>query len=219
MRLLRDCVLPLTLGLILAPVTLAGDDEKSSGKKGTEQTIRGVISGVTVMGETDIDFATHKAITAEATYLTVIGHPWNPEEKSKGHEQASADKDRDVKRTAAGSSEDKAKSGERPKHRMNVYVVAVSPKTKVCECKQTGKEGSASIKEEACDLDKVEIGDRVEVSFNPNMDSRSSDEKKGESKVSTQKHGRHRTYFGAATAIKIIEEPTDNEHSSSQERK
>jgi len=218
MSLLRDCILTMTLGLILAPVSLAGDDEKSSDPKGQEQTIRGVISGVTVLGEADIDYATRKAITAEATYLTVIGHPWSPEDKSKGHERASADKDRDVKRTAANSGDEKAKSGDRPRHRMNVYVLAISPKTKVCECKETGKEGAVSTKEEACDLDKVEIGDRVEVCYNPKTASRSSDDK-GDSKASTQKHGRHRTYFGVATAVKIMAEPMDNEHSASQERK
>jgi len=219
---LRDCILPLALGLILAPVTLAGDDAKSSAAKGQEQTIRGVISGVTVMGETDIDFATRKATTAESTYLTIIGHPWNRDETSKGHEQASADKgkdkDKDVKRTSGSSADEKSTSGERPRHRMNLYVVAVSPKTKVCECKQTGKEGSASIKEVACDLDKVEIGDRVEVCFDPKMDSKSPDEK-GNAKASSQKHGRHRTYFGVANAIKIMEEPMGNEHSASQEHK
>jgi len=218
MGLLRECILPLTLGLILAPVSLAGDDDKSSAAKGQEQTIRGVISGVTVMGETDIDYATRKATTAEATYLTVIGHPSKNDEASKGQERASADKDKDVKRTANKSSDEKSGAGERPRQRMNVYVVAVSPKTKVCEIKQAGKEGSASAKEEACELDKVEIGDRVEVCFNPKMASDSSD-KQGQTRASSQKHGRHRTYFGIATAIKIMDAPSGHEQSDSQERK
>jgi len=225
MSLLRKCILPVALGLVLAPVSLAGDDEKSSSDKGQEKTIRGVVSGVTVLGETDIDLASRKATTAEATYLTVIGHPSNAAEKSGAGEQASAgkDADKDVKRTSATSSDERAKSGERPRHRMNVYVLAVSPKTKVCETKESGKEGSASAKEEACELDKLEIGDRVEISFTPKMPQGSSDAKgdtqeKGDTKAASQKHGRHRTYFGIASSVKIMAEPSEGERSS-QERK
>jgi len=217
MRLLRDCILPITLGLILAPSAWAGDDDKkAANKQGEEQTIRGVVSEVTLLGETDIDYRSRKAITAEATFLTVIGHPSNHQAMHKEGAQASADKDKDkdVKRTANASSI----SGERPRHRMNVYVVAISPKTKVCEVKEAGKDSSASAKEQACDLDRLEIGDRVEVSFTAKM-MRGSDDAKGDSKASSQKHGRHRVYFGDATAIKIMFEPMENEHSASHERK
>jgi len=217
MELLRKSFLPLALGLILAPIAWAGDDDKkSSDKKGDEQTIRGVVSEVTVLGETDIDYKTRKVITAEATYVTIIGHPWNKDGMRKDGAQASndKDKDRDVKRT---STTDSSSSG-RPRHRMNVYVVAISPKTKVCECTTTGKDSSTSTKEEACDIDKLEIGDRVEVCFNPKMPSNSSEEKDN-NKASTQKHGRHRTYFGNATAVKILTEPTEGDHSASSEKK
>jgi len=212
MKLLGKSILTPTLGLILALTAWAGDDDKkSSDKKGDEQTIRGVISEVTVLGETDIDFKTRKAITAEETFVTIIGHPSNHNAMHKEGGVASADKNKDVKRT----STDTSKAGERPRHRMNVYVVAISPKTKVCESKESGKDGSASGKEEACDLDKLEIGDRVEVSFNPKMMPASS-ENKGEAKASTpSKHGRHRVYFGNATAIKIMTEPMEGEHSAS----
>jgi len=216
MRLLRGTILPLTLGLILAPTAWAGDDDKkSSDKKGDEQTIRGVVSEVTVVGETDIDFKTRKAITAEETFVTIIGHPANHHATQKEGGVASSDKDRDVKRT----STDASRAGERPRHRMNVYVVAISPKTKVCECKETGKEGSASAKEEACNLDKLEIGDRVEVSFNPKMTTASSDNKDDSKASAPSKHGRHRTYFGTATAVKIMTESMEGDHSASSEKK
>src|SRR4051794_17549113 len=115
MRLLRDCILPITLGLILAPSAWAGDDDKkAANNQGEEQTIRGVVFEVTLLGETDIDYRSRKAITAEATFLTVIGHPSNHQATHKEGAQASADKDKDVKRTANASSN----SGERPKHRM-----------------------------------------------------------------------------------------------------
>jgi hypothetical protein len=205
MSMLRNAILPITLGLFLAPVAWAGDDDKKpEGGKGQEQKVWGVVSEVTVLGETDIDFKTRKAITAEATYVTILGHPAHHEWMHKEGATASSenrdrDRDRDVRRTSSDSS---ARSGERSRHRMNVYVLAVSPTTKVCEVSM-GKEGSASAKEEASEIDKLEIGDRVEISFEPRM---SSDEKDN-GKVEVQKHGRHRTYFGTATAIKIIDEP------------
>jgi len=217
MSLLRHVILPMCLGLFLAPVALAGDDkDKSPDAKGQEQTIRGVISGVTVLGEADIDYATRKATTAEATYLTVIGHPSMNQDKARGGEQASSDKarqkDSDVKPTAHEAEKGSAGSADRPRRRMNVYVVAVSPKTKICEMKGSGKDGSAA-KEEACELDKLEIGDHVEVCFNPKPIPGASGEQGG-AQASSMKHGRHRTYFGVATEVKIREETSQGEQSS-----
>jgi hypothetical protein len=215
MSLLRHCILPITLGLFLAPVALAGDDDKkASDKKNEEQTIKGIVSEVTLVGETDVDTKTGKAMTAEQVYLTIVGHPaWSHEamEKEQGREQASKDKDSDVKRTSADAS----KSSERPHHRMNVYVIAVTDKTKVCQCKETGKEGSASAKEEKCDLDKLEIGDRVEICF----DAKMADKDKDQAKAEPQKHGRHRVYFGMAKDIKILDEPWEAPKSSSESPK
>ncbi len=213
MSLLRHCILPITLGLFLAPASWAGDDDKKSGdKKGDEQTIKGVVSEVTLIGETDVDIQTGKAITADSVFVTIIGHPWNPDAKQwdheKGREHASNDKDREVKRTSTVE-----KSAGSRKHRMNVYVVAITPKTKVCECMTSGKEGSAA-KEAKCDLDKLEIGDRVEVCFS----SKESD-KDAKEKTELQKHGRHRTYFGVANDLKILDEPMEGERSASTESK
>ncbi len=218
MRTLRDFILPAALVLVLVPVARAGDDDKkASDRKGDEQTIRGVVSEVTILGETDIDYATRKAVTAEATFVTIIGHPAHHEAMHKGGETASSDKgkdrDGDVKRTANASEKD-PKSAEHHRHRMNVYVVAVTPKTEVCECQATGKSGSESTKEEKCDLDKLEIGDRVQVCFSPKEMSGKS----GESHPANRKHGRHRTYFGSANSIKIMDEPMEGGHSASSEK-
>ena len=213
MSTLRGFLLPTALILALVPTTRAGDDDKkATDKEGDGQTIHGVVSEVTLLGETDIDYKTKKAITSEATFVTIIGHPWNREGMRKEGAQASADKDKDVKRTSGDSS----KAAERPRHRMNVYVLAVSPKTKVCECMETGKESSASVKEEACDLDKLEIGDRVEVSFEPKM-MKESEEDGDEAKA--QKHGRHRVYFGVAKDIKIQAEPMEAKASTESTKK
>jgi hypothetical protein len=217
MSLLRACILPMTLGVFLAPVAWSGDDDKTSqGKKGEEQKVWGVVSEVTVLGETDIDFTTRKAITAESTFVTVIGHPARHDATYREGGQTSADnrdrdRDRDVRRSSNDAS---ARSGERSRHRMNVYVLAISPKTKVCEVKEMGKDGFASAREEPCDFAKLEIGDRVEVAFEPRMASDDKDDAKAE----PQKHGRHRTYFGTATAIRIMEEPARFDRSASSDR-
>jgi hypothetical protein len=214
MSLLRNCILPMTLGLFLSPVAWAGDDDKTAtNKKGEELTIRGIVSEVTLVGETDIDFKTGKAVEAEEVLLTIVGHPWSQEamerEKAREHASSDKDKDRDVKRT----SNDQASPGMRHHHRMNIYVIAVSPKTKICECLSTGKTDSASVKEEKCGLDKLEVGDRVEVTFASNSTEKAT------TNAATQKHGRHRTYFGIANDIKILDEPMEAEHSASKSEK
>jgi hypothetical protein len=206
---LRHCILPITLGLFLAPTAWAGDDDKkASDRKTEEQTIKGVVSEVTLVGETDVDFKTGKAVAAEQVFLTIVGHSWSHEamEREKAREHASSNKDKDVQRT----STDASRPTERRRHRMNVYVIAVSDKTKICECLGTGKEGSASVKEEKCDLDKLEIGDRVEIVF----DTKMADKEKDSARAEPQKHGRHRVYFGTAKDIKIVDEPAEAGHSS-----
>jgi len=218
MNLLRNALLPITLGLFLVPTAWAGDDDKKSeGDKGQEQKVWGVVSEVTVLGETDIDYKTRKAITAEATFVTIIGHPAHHHDSHKGEATASSgSKDGNARRASGEASS--SGSGERHGHRMNVYVMAISPKTKICEA-SAGKEGSAS-KEEACEIDKLEIGDRVEVTFEPKMMSKSSDDKgKNDSKDASMKHGRHRTFFGTATAMKIMDEPVHFDSSSPSPKK
>jgi hypothetical protein len=214
MSLLRNAILPITLGLLLAPAAWAGDDDKKTGgAKGEEQKVWGVVSEVTVLGETDIDYKTRKAITAEATFVTVIGHPAHHSAMQKEGATASSenkDRDRDVKRTSNDTAD---RSSERARHRMNVYIVAISPRTKVCEVMASGKEGSASVKEESCELEKLEIGDRVEIAFEPKTTDKSSGDKDA-----SMKHGRHRTYFGTATAIKIMDEPARFDRSSTSEK-
>jgi hypothetical protein len=215
MSLLRHFILPITLGLVIAPTAWAGDDDKkTSDKKMEEQTIRGIVSEVTLVGETDVDITTGKAVTADQVFLTIVGHhAWNNDEKEKAREHASNDKDKDVRR----SSTDAPNSSERRHHRMNVYVIAVNDKTKVCECKEAGKEGSASAaKEEKCDLDKLEIGDRVEIQFEP-RDESSGSHVAHQTERMREKHGRHRTHVGYATEVTIMTS-REEEHSGSKEK-
>jgi len=200
MSILRNLFLPIALGLALIPTARAGDDDKdASDKKSQEKTIQGVVSEVTVLGETDIDYSTGRAVSASATYLTVLGRP-SMKEEGKGEAK---------KEPQASKTADSGKSDQQ-KNRMNVYILAISPKTKVCECISSGKGEAASTQEKECGFDKLEIGDTVEVTYEPEMNK--SDAKNASAR-DNRKHGRHRIYFGSATDIKILAEPEDNEQS------
>ncbi len=183
----------LVLAMAFVPGARAGDDKTSSDKADKtqgKQTIRGIVSGVTVEGETIIDNQTHKAVTAEAAYLTVVGHP----------EWAGSDgKDNDKDRKDASSTDS-------PRRRHNVYLVWLSPKTKVCECcDESGKSSEAK----ECSWDKLEIGDRVEVVMTTRDKSGSNSNDKA-----AMKHGRHRTFMGDANEIRIL----PNEDQGSKDR-
>src|SRR5689334_16068580 len=66
----------LSLGLIATPGVFAqSDSDKPKGGKqssGQHKTIHGVVAGVTVLGETMVDYESGRAITAERDYLTVV---------------------------------------------------------------------------------------------------------------------------------------------------
>ncbi|WP_435007031.1 hypothetical protein P12x_004440 [Tundrisphaera lichenicola] len=197
MMTLRNLFLPMTLGLALIPTARAGNDDKNaSDKKSQEKTVQGVVSEVTVLGETDIDYSTGRAVSATMTYLTVLGRPSEMEE-SKGE----GDKVAKSSKTSASGKSDQSRK------RMNVYVLAIAPKTKVCECMATEKAGAAA-QEKECGFDKLEIGDTVEVRYESDI---SKSEAKNASSRDNRKHGRHRIYFGAAKDIKIMAEPMDDE--------
>lgn len=201
----------LILGLALSPAARAqADKDASNGDKdktatqaqsGTK-TVCGVIAGVTVEGETAFDFEANRAVLVEAAYLTVIGSP------KKGN----ADSDHKDKDKATGS--DKSAAGE--KARDNVYVVWLSPKTKICEetCDSSGKKE----KKENVSFDKVEIGDRVEIQLASRPDSKSNPNTVQNDRAK-RKHGRHRTYVGDANTITILPAEDKDQHQSSSDSK
>jgi len=204
---LRGFLMPAALLLALVPAARAGDDDKKASEpKSSEQTVKGVVSEITLLGETDVDYKTGKAVTAEATFVTVIGHPAVKEAEKKGSESKDAER-KDSEKTSAGAA---AKSGEGHRHRMNLYVLAVSPKTKVCECEES--KGTSASKETSCEFSKIEIGDRVEVCFDPRT-------KKGSEAGAEMKHGRHRIFFGVANDIKIMTGHEGDKTSSGSDKK
>ena len=162
--------------------------DQNQGQSG-KQKIRGVVGEITAEGELVLDYRTNRAVLAEAAYVTVIGAP------EKGHEGASA------RRTGGPAGEHR--SG---KDRENIYIVWLSPKTKVCEAG-----GKAGQKKETS-LDRLEVGDTVEIEFIPRQETTGHP---GASQTAQmrQKHGRDRTYVGEAEEIAIL--PSNHESEKS----
>ena len=166
-------------------------------------TIQGVVSGVTVEGETVVDYKAKKAVELEGVFLTVVGMPGH-------HRDADHKANEDHKEKAAGE-----KSAAAGHHRANVYTVWLTPKTKVCTC--CDESGQACEKKE-CGLDKLEVGDRVEVKFARRDDS-ASNAGANHSEAMKAKHGRHRIYSVDAQEITILPAMHDGHASASTDSK
>ena len=104
--------------------------------------------------------------------------------------------------------------------RHNIYIVWLTPKTKVCEVPH-GAVGSENTKTEHApkevSLDKLEVGDQVDVQFTAEEDSAAHNVH--QSHQMRQRHGRHRTHVGYATAITIMAPPEHVQSSSGTEAK
>jgi len=111
------------------------------------------------------------------------------------------------------------------------------PRTKICECTdesarsdqaerrnqgQSQSQNQNNMKEIA--FDQLEVGDHVEFQFSPGEESAST---RGvhQSQQMRQKHGRHRTFVGFATAITVLPRkdhdkacPTGDAPSAEQQR-
>jgi hypothetical protein len=197
----------LVLGLALVPAVRAGDDTKKGDSKESSSdmmTIHGIISGVTVEGETIVDPKAKRAVEVDAAFLTVVGMP--------AHHHAS-DKAKDEKGNVHASGDSSAHRGH---HRANVYMVWLSPKTKVCSCcDDSGKETA----KKECGMDKLEIGDHVEITFSRRDESVGRSGSPVSDSMKTR-HGRHRIYSVNAQEITILPPaPMHGDHGSSHESK
>ena len=185
------------LAIALGTGAWAQDNKAGAGGQGRDQNqgqsgkqkIRGVVGEITAEGEMVLDYRTNRAVLAEAAYVTVVGAP------EKGHEGASA------RRTGGQGGEHQ--SG---KDRENIYIVWLSPKTKVCE---TGR--TAGQKKETS-LDRLEVGDSVEIEFTP-RDETAGHPGATQTAQMRQKHGRDRTFVGEAEEITILPSKHESEKS------
>jgi len=204
MRKLLTALAAMGLGVALSSGAWAQDDKPGAGNSGQnqgqdkgqtgEQTIRGVIAGIAVEGETVIDYRTNRAVVLEAAYLTVVGSP------VKGQENA-ASRSKESGQQARGDS-----SG---KQRENIYVVWLSPRTKIYAASDDS--GKADRKE--VPLDVLEVGDRVQVQFvkREETDANAGD---NQNEQRRRKHGRQRIYVGDASAITILPPKSQDQSSS-----
>src|SRR5262249_36731651 len=122
---------------------------------------------------------------------------------------------------------DQSRMGGR--HRHNVYIVWLSPNTKVCMANESGKgqetarttERESGQKSTEISWENLEIGDHVEIMFTrrEGTDSTGAAAEGASSGTSwSRKHGRHRTYFGDATSITILPESESHHYGYSSER-
>jgi hypothetical protein len=152
-------------------------------------TIHGKVAGVTAEGELALDYQTNRAVMVETAYLTIVGSP-------AGHD----------------ASHHEASHHEASHHdRDNIYVVALTPKTKVCQA--GGDSGKSDQKKEVA-LDQLEVGDRVEVAFQSDDESNAAGGNRPTARM-RGKHGRHRIFFGSAKDITIL--PSKKDHDSSKD--
>jgi hypothetical protein len=109
---------------------------------------------------------------------------------------------------AAASEHERNGSSGRKRH--NVYVVWLTPQTKICESNAqserpgAGQTQSLGDKREVA-LDQLEVGDHVEVQFTRREDSGAS-QSVHQTEAMRRTHGRHRTYVGHAASITILPE-------------
>lgn len=204
-------VATMALAIALSPSSGAQEGQRSSGRDDSKQrsahseTIQGIVAGVTAEGELVFDYRHSRAIEAEAVFLTVVGSPVKSEKSESEH------------RATARGDEQRGGSGRR---RHDVYIVWLSPKTKICKCTMESgpsKQGQAQTSQQGdkkeCGLDELEVGDHVELQFNRRDESDAS-QIAHQTERMRGKHGRHRTHVGFATEVTILV-PKDGEHARS----
>jgi hypothetical protein len=195
--------------------------ERKQSNQGDTKVIHGVVSGVTVEGETAIDFRTNRAVLVESSYLTIVGSEAN---QGRQHDRDEADRNNDRNSRDAG---DRQASADR--HRHNVYVVWMTPRTEIRmanarrgdgnrdgqnndQRNQNANPGAAAANASPVSFETLEVGDRVEVRFNARNTASENQNS------ANRKHGRHRTYYGDATAITILSEPGQNDRNRESNR-
>lgn len=225
MRKLLATATALTLGLALT-TGLRADDKGNDDKGKTDQanstqtqTIHGIVAGVTVEGETAVDYQANKAVMLEAAYLTIVGMPGpghhgdqanahRDQNSAKADDNNQAQANRDEINRETVRRENRANSG-----RHNVYLVWLSPKTKVCEANNASDKGG---EKKECSLDKLEVGDRVEVQMTRRSET-DSNSQGTPTEAMRRKHGRNRIYVCDASEITILSAPSRNQDNAAKD--
>jgi len=209
------------MALALTSIARADDPKPSDSKAKSSDTttIHGIVAGVTVEGEMIVDPIAKKIIEADSVFLTVVGMPGNfhhASDKDANKDKDSGNKDsgnKDSGNKDSGNKDSGNVSAEKAERRANVYMVWLSPKTKVCSCcDDSGKETA----KKECNIDKLEVGDRVEITYSrregsaANLVGHLTD-------LMKSKHGRRRIQAVDAQEVTIL--PAMHEGSSSSSAK
>lgn len=194
---LTTLALGLALGLGASAQTRDNDKDKDKGTA-KQMTVHGVIASVTVEGELAIDYKAKKAVEAEMTFVTIIGSP-RGERRDGDNAARNNDRDNAARKGNREAGDRDNRRAERRRH--NVYVVWLTPKTQF----RDAEAGDNKDKDKALTLNDLEVGDRVEVTFNVRDETNAGAQNQTEE--IRRKHGRHRTYFGDATSISLLAEP------------
>jgi len=203
----------------------SNSNNKGDGQNTTQmQTVRGVIAGVTAEGETVFDHKANRAVTVEAAYITVIGSPRMDGQNAdrarnggdRGRDNSSNNGNNSTKSSNNANSNNNGgnsannnsnnTAGGSDRRRDNIYIVWLTPKTKVAEQYFDAEGRKATVRDTT--FDKVEVGDRVEIQFMPREGSQSN-VNATQNDNARMKHGRHRTFVGDANWITIL--PARNE--------
>jgi len=241
----------VVLGLAMGTVTRAqqakdnrnaGRDDKSATSDSREQqTIRGVVAAVTVEGELAIDYQTNRAAAAEMTFVTVVGSPQRGgmnRSDAPANKNADAHRDNDQDRNGRNSDQGN-RTGANDRHRHNVYLVWITPRTKIRQVnsanssdrnntnKNEANKNNDNRNDSKLDdndnrgtevaIDRLEVGDHVELTFNAREDSNANKANANANRAARARHGRHRTHYGDAVAITILSE-TGNRDSANANR-
>jgi hypothetical protein len=240
MRKLFATATALTLGLALT-TGIRADDKGNDDKGKTDQsnssqsqTIHGIVAGVTVEGETAVDYQSNKAVMLEAAYLTIVGmpgpgHHGNQANAHQDQNSARADNNTQAQANRDNADRENANRGNANRDeinretvlrenransgRHNVYLVWLSPKTKVCEANNASDKGG---EKKECSLDKLEVGDRVEIQMTRRSES-SSNSQGTPTEAMRRKHGRNRIYVCDASEITILSAPGHNQDNAHPE--
>jgi hypothetical protein len=210
----------------------ANRDRDKSSPEG--DTIRGIVAGIAAEGETAYDYKTNRGMALEAAFLTVVGSP------VKTWGEMPSDRPNAANGAENSTANQNQNQNQNQNHRMrhNVYMVWLSPRTKVCEAsagygRSSATHDAADANRNAADgdktanrdknmkevtLDQLEVGDRVEIKFNKREDS-AGNTLAHQSDQMRQKYGRHRTYVVDATSITILpSDGRDNDRSATREK-
>jgi len=194
---MRKTLVGMTVALWTVVLGASAPAQKSDNDRdaGKGETVRGVIAGVTLAGEMVIDETTRRVQASDMMFLTVVGSPVGDAASSSGT------KDRGEARGAG-----------RNRARHNVYVVKLGPKTEVRDAtahpgdKNEGKTyESPGPRDNPVAVETLEVGDQVRVTFTRRDPSGAAG---GGNPPPDRRHGRHRIYFGNATSVVILSEPS-----------